>query len=88
MNFDHKAISPGSHSRFSQRFHISADSCGMAGICDYRQMTFGPNDRYGADVQGVAGAGLIGAYSALAQNDIGVALRDNIFRCIYCISGR
>ena len=39
-------------------------------------------DRNSTDVQGISGGSLVSADAPFAQDDVGVALRDNVLSCI------
>ena len=54
----------------------------MAGVYDNREMALLADHRHGADVQSVAGRGLIGADTALAEYDIWIPLRNDVLCCI------
>ena len=52
----------------------------VAGVHHHRQVGELLQGRHGRDVEGIAGVGLEGADAALTENDLGIALGDNIFR--------
>ena len=78
MDLDHETVGSHRQGRLGQGLHVSPDAGGVAGVYDDGQMALGPDHGNGADVQGVAGAGLKGADAPLTQDDVRVAFRYNV----------
>ena len=78
MDFNHQTVSPNGGRGLGQWFDKASDAGGMAGINNHRQVALGSDNWNRADVQGVQCVSFIGADAALAQNDIPVALGNDV----------
>jgi hypothetical protein len=77
MNFDEQAIGPHDYTCSRQNWNQRANSRGVAGINDYRQVTDSLEHWDRRHIEGISRSGLEGAYSPLAQNDVRIATGGN-----------
>ena len=78
MGLYHNTVGSGCDGAFCQGCNIGADSSGVAGIYDNRQMGFGTDHRNSADVEGVSGGSLVGADAALTEDNIRISLSHDV----------
>ena len=79
MDLDHQAVGPGGHRRLGQLGHHPGLAAGVAGVHHHGQVGHFVQHHHAGQVQGVAHAGLKGADAPLAQDDVLVAFRHDVF---------
>ena len=80
MDFDQQAVAARCNRGERHRGDEIAPPSAMAGVSDDGQVREPLDERDGADVHRVARHFLEGANAAFAQNNVGVALREDVFR--------
>jgi hypothetical protein len=79
MHFHQQTIGADGDGGARKRRNQAALTGGVAGVKNYRQVRKLVEGRDGGDVAGVAGGRFKGADSALAQDDVGIAVRHDVF---------
>ncbi len=79
MNFDEQAIGAGSDGGAGHRRHFVAASGAVRRIGKHRKVRKFLDNGNGRDVKSVAGVSLERANAALAENDVVIPARKNVF---------
>lgn len=76
--FDHKAVGPGGNGRQRHGGHVLPVPRGVTWVDNDGQMAKAANHGNNTEVQRVARGRLEGSDASLAENDVGVALREQV----------
>src|SRR3990172_32752 len=78
VNLDDQAVDAGGDGGQRDGRDQVPLACGVAGVADDRQMAQPLDHRYCVHVEGEAGGRLVGADAALAEDDVGVAVGEDV----------
>lgn len=79
VDFDNEPVGSHRHGSGAEGNHEIGAAAALAGIDDHREVSFLLRDGDGGEVEGVAGVGLESADAALAQQDVWVAVGEEVF---------